>query len=66
MPSRPTSSIVQAVLANLEWAESIALDSAKRTEDGPTALYHNGQAVAYGQAIAIIKTEFAEYLEATP
>ena len=61
MPSRPPSSIVQAVLANLEWAADV---SEQQIAGGQT--YEAGESNAYRQSIALIRTEFAEYLEAAP
>jgi hypothetical protein len=66
MPSRPTSSIVQAVLANLEMAALCANNREEKAKSEAMALAFCSEAGAYRQAIALIKTEFAEYLEATP
>jgi hypothetical protein len=67
MPSRPASSIVQAVLANLRMAESLAYGKAQSLDlDWNKAQCLLYESDAYRQAIALIRTEFAEYLEATP
>jgi hypothetical protein len=65
MPSRPTSSIVQAVPANLEWAHSIALDKAAESE-GTACAFHSGRSNALAEAIALVRVEFQGLQEAIP
>ncbi len=64
--TRPAADVINAILANLIMAHGAADQRRNGSKDGHIRSVAAGECLAYSEAIALIRTEASDLLEAKP